>query len=50
MYQNSPHKALKQLINQYSDSDMIWVLHVMNREIEERRARTERGGPTCLNN
>lgn len=41
MYQNSPHKALKQLINQYSDSDMIWVLHVMNREIEERRARTE---------
>lgn len=41
MYQNTSHKALKQFINQCSDADMIWVLHVMNREIEERCARTE---------
>jgi hypothetical protein len=41
MYKNTPHKALKQFINQCSDADMIWVLHVMNREIEERHTRTK---------
>lgn len=41
MHQSAAHKELRPFINQYSDSDMIWVLHVMNREIEERRARTE---------
>lgn len=41
MYQNTPHKILKQFINQCSETDMIWVLHVMNRENEERLVRTK---------
>lgn len=39
MYQSSANKELKQFIKQCSDVDMIWVLHVMNKEDMERHAR-----------
>ncbi|MGH1932286.1 hypothetical protein ACRCKN_11020 [Acinetobacter baumannii] len=35
MYQSSAHKELKQTLKQFSDEDMIWVLHVMNKDHEE---------------
>ncbi|MDC4584464.1 hypothetical protein OW666_16200 [Acinetobacter baumannii] len=35
MYQSSAHKELKQTVKQFSDEDMIWVLHVMNKDHEE---------------
>lgn len=39
MYHSPTQKELKQFIKQCSDADMIWILHVMNKEHEERRAR-----------
>ncbi|MBJ9425843.1 hypothetical protein [Acinetobacter seifertii] len=35
MYQSSAHKELKLYLKQLSDEDMIWVLHVMNKDHEE---------------
>ncbi|HEM6824600.1 TPA: hypothetical protein ACIFCQ_002739 [Acinetobacter baumannii] len=35
MYQCSAHKELKLYLKQLSDEDMIWVLHVMNKDHEE---------------
>lgn len=35
MYQCSAHKELKLYLKQLSDEDMIWVLHVMNKDYEE---------------
>ncbi|MFV5262709.1 hypothetical protein ACMUMS_03935 [Acinetobacter courvalinii] len=41
MYHSPTQKELKQFIKQCSDADMIWILHVMNKEHEERHARQE---------
>lgn len=35
MYQCSAHKELKLTLKQLPDEDMLWVLHVMNKDHEE---------------
>lgn len=37
MYQGTAHKELKLFIKESTDEDMIWILHVMNKDQEEYR-------------
>ncbi|AVZ85150.1 MULTISPECIES: hypothetical protein [unclassified Acinetobacter] len=37
MYQSTAHKELNQLIKASTDDDMIWFLHLMNKDNEEHR-------------
>lgn len=41
MHSSPAHKNLKLFIKQLLDEDMIWVLHVMNKEHEDQHARTD---------
>lgn len=41
MYSSTTHKDFNLFIKQLLDEDMIWVLHVMNKEHEEQHARRD---------